>query len=299
MRKNLLSALLASCMALALLPGTALAEQSGQRYYRSTLSDREGKIYDAFAGHLTAIQSGKAVKVEQAAILDVRKAVYAFQRDYPEFFWLGAGYDICYGSSGAEVSLSHSASWANGSRTIDADQTAADTAVAAIVKEAEKETSTAGQLRYVHDWLTKNNRYNTSVLKSDAETDSTPWSAVSALDAKLSPVCEGYSRAFKLICDQLEIPCILVSGTGTNNRKEAGAHMWNYVQLDGAWYAVDVTWDDAVVEGGGDADGMDTYFLAGRNTQDELGRRFAVTHKNDAGFDYPALSAEKYKNTAS
>lgn len=297
MRKSLLSALLAFCMALALLPGTALAEQSGKRYYRSTLSDGEGKIYDAFAGRLADVKAGKAVTVEQAAILDVRRAVYAFQRDFPEIFWLEPGYSMRYGPSGVELTINHSASWVNGARTIAADQTAVDTAVAAIVKEAKKETSAAAQLRYAHDWLTGNNRYNTSVSETDTETNSAPWSAVSALDAKLSPVCEGYSRAFKLICDALEIPCILVSGTGTNNQNEAEAHMWNYVELDGAWYAVDVTWDDAIGKDGTDSDGTDTYFLVGRNTQDGLGRRFDVSHKNDADLNYPTLSAERYNTS--
>ena len=293
MRKRLLPALLAVGMALALLPGTALAEE---RYYRSTLSDGEGKIYDAFADNLEAIQSGKAVSVEKAALLDVRKAVYAFQRDFPEIFWLGAEYDMRYGSSGAEITLPHSASWAGGTRKLAADQTAVSTAVAAIVKEAKKETTAAAQLRYAHDWLTKNNRYNTSI--SDADKDSAPFSAISALDAKLSPVCEGYSRAFKMICDELGIPCILVSGTGTDNQKKAGAHMWNYVELGGAWYAVAVTWDDPVLEGGKDSNGVDTYFLVGRNTQNDAGRTFAISHKNDAGLTYPPLAAEKYTPAA-
>lgn len=298
MRKRLLSALLAACMALALLPGTALAEENEERYYRSTLSDEEGKIYDAFVDDLEAVKAGKAVSVEKAALLDVRKAVYAFQRDFPEIFWLGAGYDLRYnGSSGAEITVPHSASWAGGARKLAADQTAVSTAVAAIVKEAKKQTTAAAQLRYAHDWLTKNNRYNTSA--SDVDKDSAPFSAISALDAKLSPVCEGYSRAFKLICDELGIPCILVSGTGTDNQNKAGAHMWNYVELDGAWYAVDVTWDDPILEGGKDSNGRDTYFLAGRNTKNDAGRTFASSHKNDASLTYPALAAEKYTSAAS
>ena len=276
MRKKLLSALLAVCMALTLLPGAALAEEGEERYFRSTLTDGEGKIYDAFVNDLEAVRSGKAVKVEKAAILDVRRAVLALNRDFPELFWLGSGYDIRYGSSGADIAVPYSASWAGGDRKIAADQTAVSSAAAAIVKEAKKAATPAAQLRYVHDWLTKNNQYNTSV--SEADTDSAPFSAVSALDAKLSPVCEGYSRAFKLICDELEIPCILVSGTGTDNQNKA----------------VDVTWDDPVAKGGKGSNGTDTYFLVGRNTKNDAGRTFASSHKNDADLTYPALSAEKY-----
>lgn len=57
-------------------------------------------------------------------------------------------------------------------------------------------------------------------------------------------VCEGYAKAFKLFCDQMEIPCIVITGMGyTNNGSEP--HAWNAVRMeDGNWYAVDVTWDD-------------------------------------------------------
>ena len=44
---------------------------------------------------------------------------------------------------------------------------------------------------------------------------------------------------------------ILVTGTATNSSGATEDHMWNYVKLDGEWYAVDVTWDDPVIVGGG------------------------------------------------
>ena len=33
--------------------------------------------------------------------------------------------------------------------------------------------------------------------------------------------------------DELKIPCVLVSGTGTNSNGQTESHAWNYVQLDG------------------------------------------------------------------
>ena len=53
-------------------------------------------------------------------------------------------------------------------------------------------------------------------------------------------VCQGYSEAFKLICDIYKIPCVCISGTSNG-----GGHMWNAVQMDdGKWYFLDITWDD-------------------------------------------------------
>ncbi len=59
-----------------------------------------------------------------------------------------------------------------------------------------------------------------------------------------SAVCEGYAKLFQHLCYEVGINCIQVSGVGTTESGQE-AHMWNTVQLDGAWYQVDVTWDDS------------------------------------------------------
>ena len=63
------------------------------------------------------------------------------------------------------------------------------------------------------------------------------------------PVCEGYSKAFKLICDRVGIPCILDTGVAILNANHSEYHMWNRIQIDGVWYGMDCTWDDPVVAG--------------------------------------------------
>ena len=139
-----------------------------------------------------------------------------------------------------------------------------------------KEANAGGSTRYakllaLHDWLTENNIYNTNNAASTQATIS--HSPISALvrDERtgansLNPVCEGYARAFKMVCDKLEIPCVLVSGRATSNGSSED-HMWNYVQMeDGKWYAVDVTWDDPAFPGNSslNSGGEDhTYFLVG------------------------------------
>ncbi len=49
-------------------------------------------------------------------------------------------------------------------------------------------------------------------------------------------VCEGYAKAYKLLLNAMDIPCQVVINED---------HAWNEVYLDGNWYVVDVTNDDA------------------------------------------------------
>lgn len=72
------------------------------------------------------------------------------------------------------------------------------------------------------------------------------WQLVYVFDQDTSTnvVCEGYSKAFKYLCDLAGIDCITVSGTVTGGTGD-GVHMWNIVRLDGVNYLVDVTNSDA------------------------------------------------------
>ena len=51
-----------------------------------------------------------------------------------------------------------------------------------------------------------------------------------------------------LIMNRLGIECGYVYGNGYNSLT-SGPHAWNYINIDGKYYMVDVTWDDPV---GGD-----------------------------------------------
>ena len=74
-----------------------------------------------------------------------------------------------------------------------------------------------------------------------------PWQLLWVFDndVETKVVCEGYSKAFKYLCDQSSfdsnITCILVTGTMAGGTG-AGGHMWNIVKLgDGLNYLADVT----------------------------------------------------------
>ncbi len=82
-----------------------------------------------------------------------------------------------------------------------------------------------------------------------------PWQLIYVFDndSSTNVVCEGYSKAFKYLCDlsafsSRYISCITVSGNMTG-ATGSGGHMWNVVRMDdGRNYLVDVTnCDDGTV----------------------------------------------------
>ena len=54
-----------------------------------------------------------------------------------------------------------------------------------------------------------------------------------------SSVCDGYGRACQLLLSESGVECINIWGD-----TPGGGHAWNMVRYDGAWYHMDVCWND-------------------------------------------------------
>ena len=151
--------------------------------------------------------------------------------------------------------------------------------------------NTYEDIKMIHDYLVDNINYESSLSKQNI------YNIYGAL-VNRECVCEGYARAFKYLLDELNIPCIMVIGTGTNTQGETENHAWNYVQLDGKWYAVDTTWDDPVVIGGGTAseESKYKYFLVGREIIDQDHSPSGQFTEDGKIFSYPNVTYENYNH---
>ena len=203
-------------------------------------------------------------------------AYAAFDRDHPEMFWFSGEGRLKIGgkktSSGGKTTydyviyyVTHSHSDPDSSfknfdvrdshylkaSDIKSDIVQRDYNVDKILDIAAVTNDPVDQIIRINDWLTKHNEYNSYVANgNDSRAPKSTWKCTSALDGRIGtdgPVCEAYARAFKVLCDRLDIPCVLVDGNAASYPGgEPGPHMWNYVYLEqeGKWYAVDVTWND-------------------------------------------------------
>ena len=148
--------------------------------------------------------------------------------------------------------------------------------------------STENKIRTIHDYLIDNLEYDATVSRDNI------YNIYGALVNKKT-VCEGYARSFKSMMDEIGVPCIIACGIGVNSAGQSENHAWNYVKLDGQWYAIDVTWDDPVIIGNGKLNNelRYKYFLKGSNS-------FFDNHTEDgqivsnSNFRYPTLSMSDY-----
>lgn len=217
---------------------------------------------------------------------EISLATEAFVYDHPEYFWIRCHYRYSYSATGngryATVPLT--IGFPAQPKTSTQDEIKGYQArIDEVVNQLLRDTAdlpVIARLAYWDNWLAAHNHYNSTAAHTDgfSSTDETPWSIVGALLDDHSPVCEGYAKAFQLLCSRSGIPCVsIVSNT----------HMWNEVRVNGKWYVVDSTWDDPIVNGSNTRDySSRQYFLVSQPTD--------ADHAVAMSLSWPAVESRSY-----
>ena len=94
--------------------------------------------------------------------------------------------------------------------------------------------------KLLHDFIVGVCEYDTEAR--DTHDASPTARTVYSVLVRHKAVCEGYTMAYRYLLSQVGIDSEEVLS-------DKMCHCWNYVHLGGAWYHVDVTWDDPVYQG--------------------------------------------------
>lgn len=145
------------------------------------------------------------------------------------------------------------------------------------------------KIQQLHDWLIDNIEYEQSLSGVNIRN------IYGAFEEK-EVVCEGYAKAFKYLLDKVGLENIIVVGYGSNTTGSTEEHAWNYVKLNNKWYAVDVTWDDPIISGGGKLTEKLRYsnFLKGSNNFNNAHKATGKTSEGGIIFTYPELSVSDF-----
>lgn len=99
---------------------------------------------------------------------------------------------------------------------------------------------------FFNKWLVDNVEYDYEAYRITQQGGSYDiegqYASNALLDGKC--VCAGYAKAFKMLCDNSNIPCIIITGNVMGNNG-LEPHMWNAVYVADKWLICDVTWNDS------------------------------------------------------
>lgn len=235
---------------------TAAQVEYRNKTYRRALVQVAGITGSTMAGSFSGGKfnpSASAAATESGIYTDLCAAIVALRYDRPDILWMGYmryGYKVSQSGSNAakvtDVMFDFYLEYDGREKAMWNEMMEKAEEIAA---QAEEAADTYSKVKTVHDTLIKGSTYG----DPDEDLAHTAYSALIFEDA-YEPVCDGYAKAFKIVCGLLDIPCAMPSSIN---------HMWNNVKMDdGDWYNVDLTWDDD------DAEEINySYFLIGSQTE--------------------------------
>ena len=250
-------------------------------YYYNQLSELQKKIYIKI--HRKSNECKSKVTLGKRDIFtvenDVNKALTAFIYDNPRNFNIENKYTMTHMSFvTATYSILRLEYIYDDINVLKAKENELDLEVKRILTKVINEDMTQYEKELaIHDELVKQaNYYN---YKKIVDIPSIKHTAYAAIVDKQT-VCDGYAKAFKILLDEENIDCIVVSGIANDE-----PHAWNIVKLEDEYYNVDVTSD--VLNAEGNKHIIHRYFNVSND-------RIRTTHSFDNLYTYPECKSEEY-----
>lgn len=209
-------------------------------YYYAKLSTAEQRCYhkllDGVRQGDTLIRVTPLIKSEIVA-----NVVAAVNYDHPELFYVDFRHmNLITALTGVTYQVNYYMEHAQRVVAVDA----LERKIAAIVNCASGDNlkNSYEKCRWIHNYLVRNVRYHYEAL---SQPDSYPDSfGISGVFHNKLAVCEGISKAFKILCDRMGVDAWIVFGSSSFEGLEPEvSHAWNIVCLKEQVSHIDVTWD--------------------------------------------------------
>lgn len=280
-----------------------------EMYRKGMLKTGNANLDLTETGYLTQAQAESLAENGAAALSMFGAARDAFKMEHTDTFYVdfdsfsirvthdGERYHVYLGTGRRD---SYYATGFENASEVENTLAAYHAAISEIVAEAEAiepklhENPTAAKVRFVHDYITHNTSYRLENVCKPQNLGLIRNACGPLIGGE--GVCEGYSRAFKAVLDEMGIPCVLVNGVFKHDDGTPELHMWTAVQIDGVWYGVDPTMDDPVPPArsvGEDGYESHQYLLVGSGVMDVRHAASGVISDVNFEFAYPQLSLYK------
>lgn len=206
-----------------------------EEYYRQRLTKAQQQTYHAVKTGLLSLAASFPVPTADMAELS---EIFTFVRlDCPEIFY--APSFSCRYRQGAE-SMELVPDYLFKKKQTEEHRRALEARVNRLCAAAGG-LDEQGREQYIHDFICKNVRYDK--LKK-------PYSheVIGPLTQGVG-VCEGIAKSVKLLCDRLNIPCVVAFSENNPEKGVKYRHAWNVVRVGGKTYHLDATFDLSLSEG--------------------------------------------------
>ena len=211
------------------------------KYYYTRLSKAEKKAYDSIlSGWLARNRTPSLISNPLNEKIDIQKIINFISLDNPGLFYVDFS-RLSYMTMALKVTIQSEFLY-NDKQITEIEKLLQETSAIILGKLSPRMDDYEKEL-VLHDCLAVNISY-------DNDGATTSGSVVGGLLMRKA-VCEGYAKSFKLLCDQIGLPSIVVTGTAKpHDKPQEELHAWNIVKLNNKeFYHVDVTWNSTMRTG--------------------------------------------------
>ena len=203
-----------------------------EQYYYNTLTKPQQNSYNAIKAGLQSLAPSFPVPLlENRELSDVFMKV---RLDHPQLFYAGTFKYRYYPDSGNAEMVPE---YLFEKGKIKDHQKALQARVEKLARPMQKATEME-KLLYIHDFICQNVKYDKLKKQYSHEIIGPLGHGVG--------VCEGIAKSVKILCDALNIWCVIALSENNPEKGVKYRHAWNIVKLDKKYYHIDCTFDNSL-----------------------------------------------------
>ena len=205
-------------------------------YYYSRMDRELQEAYHALLTGLTEVQS--AIRIPRLGGEALSTLFFQLRLDHPELFHV-VGYS-CRAAYNAET-WEFVPEYMFPKAKVLEHRKALRARVERLKRPMQGMTPEACE-RYIHDFILENVRYDKLEKPYSHEVIGPLTNGVG--------VCEGIAKTVKLLCDAVDLPCVIAISDRDRANGEKYLHAWNIITLGKKRYHLDATFDNTLSKGG-------------------------------------------------
>ncbi|MBQ7758407.1 transglutaminase domain-containing protein [Anaerotignum sp.] len=203
-----------------------------EQYYYNTLTKPQQNSYNAIKAGLQSLAPSFPVPLlENRELSDVFMKV---RLDHPQLFYAGTFKYRYYPDSGNAEMVPE---YLFEKGKIKDHQKALQARVEKLARPMMKATDME-KLLYIHDFICQNVHYDKLKKQYSHEIIGPLGHGVG--------VCEGIAKSVKILCDTLNIWCVIALSEANPENGTKYRHAWNIVKVDKKYYHIDCTFDNSL-----------------------------------------------------